>query len=143
MIPLYFEHFCGKDFCTTGEEVRAVLAKDVDGFNEFIIADAPAAPGDSPYPYLSVLVKGDCAYLWYAPDDSSAGLQVYGPEDSPLDPEDSTVFHITPAGEQLWVGNCYVCPRQTALEVVLAWMALPAWPACLEEMPGCVEWEEL
>lgn len=139
MTPLIFEHFQGKDLCAAREEVRATLEKDLDGYNEFIVY----GPGDGVFPYLSVLVKGDCAYLWYVPDDESAGIQAYAPEGSPLDPEGSTIFHVTPAGEPLWVGNNYVCPRRTALEVALAWLELPAWPACLEEMPGCVEWEEL
>ena len=101
MTPLFFEHFLGKESCATPGEVRAVLAKSLDGYNEFIVADAPWVPGAGPYPYLSVLVKDRHAYLWYAPDDGSAGIQAYGPEDLGLDPDGSTAFHITPGGEVL------------------------------------------
>ena len=55
MTPLFFEHFLGKESCATPGEVRAVLAKSLDGYNEFIVADAPWVPGADPYPYLSVL----------------------------------------------------------------------------------------
>ena len=143
MIPLFFEHFLGKESCATPGEVRAVLAKSLDGYNEFIVADAPWVPGADPYPYLSVLVKDRHAYLWYAPNDGSAGIQAYGPEDLGLDPDGSTAFHITPGGEVLEVCNNYVCPLEAAAEVLLAWLDLPGWPARTEELPALVRWEEL
>jgi hypothetical protein len=141
--PLFFEHFLGKESCATPEEVRAVLAKSLDGYNEFIVADAPWVPGAGPYPYLSVLVKDRHAYLWYAPDDGSAGIQAYGPEELGLDPHGFTAFHITPGGEVLKVCNDYVCPLEAAVEVLLAWLDLPGWPARTEELPALVRWEEL
>ena len=39
--------------------------------------------------------------------------------------------------------NDYILSKETALQVVLAFMELEEWPACYEEMPSCVEWEEL
>ena len=143
MTPLFFEHFLGKESCATPEEVRAVLAKSLDGYNEFIVADAPWVPGADPYPYLSVLVKDRHAYLWYAPDDGSAGIQAYGPEELGLDPHGFTAFHITPGGEVLKVCNDYVCPLEAAVEGLLAWLDLPGWPARTEELPALVRWEEL
>ena len=125
MTPLFFEHFLGKESCATPGEVRAVLAKSLDGYNEFIVADAPWVPGADPYPYLSVLVKDRHAYLWYAPNDGSAGIQAYGPEDLGLDPDGSTAFHITPGGEVLEVCNNYVCPLEAAAEVLLRMGLIP------------------
>ena len=88
-------------------------------------------------------MKDRHAYLWYAPNDGSAGIQAYGPEDLGLDPDGSTAFHITPGGEVLEVCNNYVCPLEAAAEVLLAWLDLPGWPARTEELPALVRWEEL
>ena len=135
MIPAIFEHLEGKETCSTLEEVRAVLERKVDGGNAFTIYKEQ----DALFPYFSVLTRGEYAYIWYAPDESSAGIQAWG-EDLGLDPEGSVNFYIP---ELTVTPNDYILSKETALQVVLAFMELEEWPACYEEMPSCVEWEEL
>ena len=138
MVPMIFEHFAGKDICFTAAEVQAAFAQAVNGVNTFnIYTDVNVV-----YPYLSVMVNGDCAYIWYAPDEESAGFQVYG-DDLELDSEGSTVFYLTTPTEEMQVPNDYVCSKETALQVVLDFMKREDWPTCYEELPDCVEWEEL
>ena len=136
MIPAIFEHLEGKETCSTLEEVRSVLERKVDGGNAFYIYRNT----DAVYPCLSVLTRGEYAYIWYAPaDESSAGFQAWG-EDLGLDPEGFVNFYIP---ELTVRPNDYILSKETALQVVMAFMELEKWPACYEEMPGCVEWEEL
>ena len=135
MIPAIFEHLEGKETCSTLEEVRAVLERKVDGGNAFNIYREQ----DALFPYFSVLTRGEYAYIWYAPDESSAGIQAWG-EDLGLDPEGTVRFYIP---ELTVRPNDYILSKETALQVVLAFMELEEWPACYEEMPSCVEWEEL
>ena len=135
MIPAIFEHLEGKETCSTLEEVRAVLERKVDGGNAFNIYKEQ----DALFPYFSVLTRGEYAYIWCAPDVSSAGIQAWG-EDLGLDPEGSVNFYIP---ELTVTPNDYILSKETALQVVLAFMELEEWPACYEEMPSCVEWEEL
>ena len=135
MIPAIFEHLDGKETCSTLEEVRAVLERKVDGGNAFNIYREQ----DALFPYFSVLTRGEYAYIWYAPDESSAGIQAWG-EDLGLDPEGTVRFYIP---ELTVRPNDYILSKETALQVVLAFMELEEWPTCYEEMPGCVEWEEL
>lgn len=135
MIPAIFEHLEGKETCSTLEEVRAVLDKTVDGGNAFNIYREQ----DALFPYFSVLTQGQYAYIWYAPDESSAGIQAWG-EDLGLDPEGSVNFYIP---ELTVTPNDYILSKETALQVVMAFMEMEEWPACYEEMPDCVEWEEL
>lgn len=75
----------------------------------------------------------------YAPDESSAGIQAWG-EDLGLDPEGSVDFY-TP--ELTVTPNDYILTRETAFQVVLAFLEMEEWPTCYEELPDCVEWEEL
>ena len=135
MIPAIFEHLEERETCSTLKEVRTVLDKTVDGGNAFNIYREQ----DAVFPYLSVLTQGEYAYIWYAPDESSAGIQAWG-EDLGLDPEGSMDFYIP---ELTVTPNDYILTRETALQVVTAFMELEKWPACYEEMPDCVEWEEL
>lgn len=135
MIPAIFEHLEGKETCSTLEEVRAVLERKVDGGNAFNIYREQ----DALFPYFSVLTRGEYAYIFYAPDESSAGIQAWG-EDLGLDPEGSVNFYIP---ELTVTPNDYILSKETALQVVTAFMEMEEWPACYEEMPGCVEWEEL
>ena len=90
MTSMFFKHFCGNDICSTVEEVKTVLDKDINGVNEFIISSSP----DNQYPYLSVLVNGKSASIFYAPFDGavSAGFQAYGEDEEgfELDPDDIT-----------------------------------------------------
>ena len=135
MIPAIFEHLEGKETCSALEEVRAVLERKVDGGNAFNIYREQ----DSLFPYFSVLTRGEYAYIWYAPDESSAGIQAWG-EDLGLDPEGFVNFYIP---ELTVTPNDYILSKETALQVVMAFMEMEEWPACYEEMPSCVEWEEL
>ena len=135
MIAAIFEHLEGKEICSTPEEVRAVMDKMVDGGNAFNIYREQ----DVVFPCLSLLTQGEYAYIWYAPDESSAGIQAWG-EDLGLDPEGTVKFYSPELTE---IVNDYILTRETALQVVTAFMELEKWPACYEEMPDCVEWEEL
>lgn len=135
MIPAIFEHLEGKETCSTLEEVRAILDKTVDGGNAFNIYREQ----DALFPYFSVLTRGEYAYIWYAPDESSAGIQAWG-EDLGLDPEGSVNFYIP---ELTVTPNDYILSKEKALQVVLVFMELEEWPGCYEELPDCVEWEEL
>ena len=135
MISAIFEHLEERETCSTLEEVRTVLDKTVDGGNAFNIYREQ----DAVYPFLSVLNRGEYAYIWYAPNESSAGIQAWG-EDLGLDPEGTVKFYSPELTE---IVNDYILTRETALQVVTAFMELEKWPACYEEMPDCVEWEEL
>ena len=135
MISAIFEHLAGKEICSTLEEVRATLDIMVDGGNAFNIYREQ----DSVFPYLSVLTRGEYTYIWYAPDESSAGIQAWG-EDLGLDPEGFVDFYIP---EITVIRNDYILTRETAVQVVLAFLEIEEWPTCYEEMPDCVEWEEL
>ena len=94
---------------------------------------------DAIFPYFSVLTQGEYAYIWYAPDESSAGIQAWG-ESLGLDPEGSVDFYIP---ELTVISNDYILTKETAFQVVLAFLEMEKWPTCYEEMPDCVEWEEL
>ena len=135
MIAAIFEHLAGKEICSTPEEVKATLDKMVDDRNAFTIYREQ----DAIFPYFSVLTRGEYAYIWYAPDESSAGIQAWG-EDLGLDPEGSVDFYIP---ELTVISNDYILTRETAVQVVLAFLEMEEWPTCHEELPDCVEWEEL
>ena len=111
------------------------MDKMVDGGNAFNIYREQ----DVVFPYLSILTQGEYAYIWYAPDESSAGIQAWG-EDLGLDPEGSVDFYIP---ELTVTPNDYILTRETAVQVVLAFLEMEEWPTCHEELPDCVEWEEL
>lgn len=135
MFPAFFEHLGGKETCSTPQTVQVALDKMVDGGNAFDIYKN----ADTIYPYITVLTHGEYAYIWYALDESSAGLQAYG-EDLGLDPEGSVNFYMP---ELTVVPNDYILTRGKALQVVLAFLELEEWPTCYGELPNCVEWEEL
>ena len=135
MISAIFEHLEERETCSTLKEVRTVLDKTVDGGNAFNIYREQ----DVVFPYLSILTQGEYAYIWYAPNESSAGIQAWG-EDLGLDPEGSVDFYIP---ELTVTPNDYILTRETAVQVVLAFLEIEEWPTCYEEMPDCVEWEEL
>ena len=116
MISAFFEHLAGKEICSTPEEVRAVMAKMVDGGNAFNIYREQ----DAIFPYFSVLTQGEYAYIWYAPDESSAGIQAWG-ENLGLDPEGSVDFYIP---ELTVISNDYILTRETAVQVVLAFLEM-------------------
>lgn len=143
MTSMFFKHFHGNDRCSTAEEIKQILHQDVNGVNEFIISNNP----HDPYPYLSVLVNGKAAYLFYAPFDDSvgAGFQAYGEDEDgfELDPDENTVFYVNTPTEEIEISNEYVCSREKAIEVVLAFMDCDEWPSRYEDLPDCVEWEEL
>lgn len=138
MKPMIFEHFSGKDICSTEDEARAVLGKTVNGVNEFIIYQDT----DSTYPYISVLVNGEYAYLWFTPEEDHPGFQAYsaGVE---LDPDESTIFYVNTPTEEMEIPNEYVSSKETVLQAVLEFMGCTKWPASFEELPACVQWEEL
>ena len=96
---------------------------------------------------ISVLVNGKAAYLFYAPFDDSvgAGFQAYGEDEDgfELDPDENTVFYGNTPTEEIEISNEYVCSREKAIEVVLAFMDCDEWPSRYEDLPDCVEWEEL
>ncbi len=143
MRSLIFEHFCGKEVCATADDVRAVFRRDVNGVNEWIISDST----DSRSPYLSVLANQNAAAVFYTPADGSesAGFQAYGDDEEGLepDPDGVTIFYTNTPAEELEISNEIVCTREKALEVVLAFMEADAWCSCWEDLPDCVEWEEL
>lgn len=143
MTSMFFKHFCGNDICSTAEEVKTVLNKDINGVNEFIISNSP----DNQYPYLSVLVNGKSAYILYAPFDGSvsAGFQAYGEDedDFELDPNDITIFYVNTPTEEIEISNEYVCSREKAIQVILEFMSCNELPSCYEGLPSCIEWEEL
>ena len=135
MIPAIFDHLGGKETCSAPEEVRAVLDKIVDGGNAFNIYKNE----DSLYPYLSVLTRGEYVYIWYAPEEESVSFQAYG-EDLELDPEGFVAFYIPELTE---ISNDYILTKERAVQVVLSFLEREQWPGCYEELPDCVEWEEL
>ncbi len=59
IIPMVFRHFCGEDICRTADEVKAAFSKHINGVDQFFISDI----SDKLYPYLSVLVNGENAYI--------------------------------------------------------------------------------
>lgn len=140
MRPMVFEHFLGKDVCGAEDEVRSVLGKTKDGKNEFMIYTDSSS--DSEFPCISVLVKGDYAYIWYTHSENLAGYQAYG-EDLGLDPNGSTIFYINTGTEEMYIPNRYVNTKERVLQAVLGFMDFSKWPASYEELPACVEWEEL
>lgn len=140
MFPLFVEGLNGKTICRTAEELRTALSKTVNGvcadnINAFDIYQSP----DRLYPYLSLLVRENCAYVWYAPADDSRSFQAYG-EDAGLDPNGDTIFYIS---EQTYIWNRYVSSKEKALQIILAFAALEVWPERYEELPDCAKWEEL
>lgn len=142
MIPMMFYHFCGEDVCTTAEDVKVVLQKEIHGVNEFRMTSSV----ESAYPYLSILVNRDFAYLFYMPQEDSdiAGFQAYEEENElDLDPDGVTLFSVNTPTEELEVSNESVCSKEKATQVVLAFMEQSQWPSCIEELPNCVQWEEL
>lgn len=140
MFPLIVEGLDGKTLCRTAEELRAALSKTVNGvcadnINAFDIYQNP----DKLYPYLSLLVRENYAYVWYAPNDASRSFQAYG-EGAGLDPDGNTIFYIS---EQTYIWNRYISAKEKALRIILAFAALEVWPDSYEGLPGCAEWEEL
>ncbi len=143
MTPMVFKHFAGEDICSTVDEVKTVFNKDINGVNEFIISN----DSDSQYPYLNILVSRRSAYIFYAPFDGSvgAGFQAYGEDEDgfELDPDGITIFYVNTPTEEVEIGNEYVCSLEKALQVILAFMSYNKWPVRYEDLPNCVEWEEL
>lgn len=143
MTSMIFKHFNGTDKCSTAEEIKNIFYQDRNGVNEFIVT----SNSDAPYPYLSILVNGNSAYIFYTPFDDSigAGFQVYGEDEDgfELDPDDKTIFYVNTPAEEIEISNEYVCSREKAIQVTLAFMNCDEWPSCYEDLPNCVEWEEL
>lgn len=143
MTSMIFNHFNGNNICSTADEVKKILYQDINGVNEFIIS----SNSDNQYPYLSILVNGKAAYIFYAPFDNSvgAGFQAYGEDEDgfELDPDDKTIFYVNTPTEEIEISNEYVCSREKAIQVILAFMNCSEWPCDYEDLPTCVEWEEL
>ena len=138
MKTFVLKHFGGKDLCSTEEEARAVLRKEVSGTNEFRIY----CEFDGYYPYVCVFIRGESAHIWYDPSDISSGFQAYV-EDNGLDPDGLTIFHFETPETEMEVYNECVIPKETAVETVLDFMRRDKWPASPEDFPACVEWDAL
>lgn len=136
MFPVIIEYAGGTVRCETLDRVEQVLLQPTGEWEEYILS----GDSDRVYPYLSLLVRAQYAYLWYAPDDDSAGFQAYG-QDTDLDPEGVTIFRTN--SERLEMPNDYVNYKQDAVRAVLDLLAGDSWPTTYDQMPDCLEWEEL
>lgn len=142
MSKMLFQHFCGNDLCSTVDEVREVLSKNINGVNEFIISDE-----NNEVPYMTVLINKDSAYIYYEPFDEfdSAGFEVCGEnygEDIGSDCDDITVFYTNTPTEEIEISNEYVNTKDTALNIISEFLNYDEWPLSMEDLPLCVQWEE-
>src|SRR6266508_5609040 len=70
-------------------ELDAILSRRQDGKNWYWLAH-----GTDLYPTLTLVVKGDLAYLWFVPNHSNPGFNSIA-TDHGLDPNGSTTFSIS------------------------------------------------
>ncbi len=55
----------------------------------------------------------------------------------------SLYFYVNIPTVEMEIRNEYVCTKETALQVILKFMCYDECPVCFEDLPDCVEWEEL
>ena len=108
--------------------------------NEFIISNE-----NDDTPYLTVLINGEHAHIYYEPTDEydSAGFEACGESYGEDDSDGVTIFYTNIPTEEIEIWNGYVNTKDTALNVIAEFLNYDEWPVCFEDMPLCVQWEEL
>jgi hypothetical protein len=111
-------------------DIEAALRKrHGDGINAFWLSH-----GSRLHPVLSILVKGDLAYLLYIPNEDHPGFTSVS-ELPVARPHETTVFFVTP-NEKAWIVNGAVVPFSDALRVAQEFAISAA-------MPRSMRWFEL
>jgi hypothetical protein len=100
--------------------------------NEFLLA-----PDASKYPYLSIMVRGDVAVLYYFPEGDHAGYLAVGGKLN-LDLQEMTTFQIggLDPGDTIDIQNEFIVPFSEALKVAEEFFHS-------QELPRSIEWFEL
>jgi immunity protein Imm1 of predicted polymorphic toxin system len=115
---------------TTLADVQAALSKRHDaGINAFWLSH-----GSKKLPAISILVKGDIAYVHYFPNDDHPGFASVAKLPGPR-PHETTIFFVNP-NEKVWILNGAVVPFSDALKAAEEF-------AISETMPRSIQWSEL
>ena len=125
-------HFGGKSICATWDEVAQALEQTVDGSNEFFFVAEHTM-----FPYLTVLVRGDYAYVYCVPNEVDGSLIAFS-DDAPTDlpPNGISIFYVNTPTEEIQIYNDYIIPKALAWTVVKDFVETG-------EMSSCVQWDAL
>jgi hypothetical protein len=125
------QDFEGVYQASTPNAIESVLAKRYGGgVNAFWLSH-----GDSKYPAILILVKGELASLHYFPRERHAGFRSVGAVEG-LEPGGSSTFFMNNPHEEQEVLNDSIVPFSVALEVA------NEFSACTD-LPRFAEWFEL
>lgn len=129
---MYIEDFIkGEAFDETEQILEIMQRRNDEGFNEFWIS----ADEEEMYPCLVVSVNHDLAYLHYFEEEGEAGWRAVSEGPNGLEEDKTTTFY-TNGSEEILIENCAVVTFDQAVKAVIEFFNT-------EEMPECMEWEEL
>jgi hypothetical protein len=124
------ENFDSEHDVTRPEDITAALSKrDGRGINSFRLWH-----GTEEYPAMSIMVKGDIAYVHYFPKHRHAGYASVAKTLGPRSNETS-IFFLYPT-EKVWVLNSALIPFLDAVKVAQEFATSTA-------MPKCIQWNSL
>lgn len=130
---MFVEDFYGSEICNTIEELSKIMQRrDNRGYNEFWIC----IDEEEMYPCIVISVFNEIAYLHYFEDEGEAGWSSVTKQSNGLDEEGMTKFYTNSGAEEIMIENRAVVTVDKAVEVVAEFFNT-------EEMPNCIEWEEL
>jgi len=115
---------------TTLADVQAALSKRHDaGINAFWLSH-----GSKKHPAISILVKGDLAYVHYFPNEDHPGLASVAELPVPR-PHETSIFFVSP-NEKVWILNGAVVPFSDALKAAQEF-------SVSRTLPKCIRWNSL
>lgn len=130
---MFVEDFYGMKICNNIEQLSKEMQKrDDKGYNEFWIC----MDEEERYPCIVVSVYNDLAYLHYFEDEGEPGWSSVTEQSNGLDEEGMTKFYTNSGMEEIMIENGSIVSVDKAMEAVAEFMDT-------EEMPDCIEWEEL
>ncbi len=127
---LRIHDFDGPATASTPEEVERLLAKRYENdFNGYWIF-----PAEHEYPAVSLLVKGQLAFLTYTANENEAGYVSDGGVEG-LTPGEQSLFFLA-RNQQQWVSNDSIVSARDAVEAVKELLVSP-------DLPRAIKWFEL
>ena len=124
------EHFIKTEKVNNVSDIRSILNKKTEkGVNEFIISL------DSKYPYIIMSLNKDKAclsYFRYADDPGFHSINNTVKSDENV----ITIFYTNTENEEIEVENCTIITVEQAVKAVEEFFLT-------EQLPKCIEWEEL
>lgn len=130
---MYIEDFHGSEYCNEKEQLTVAMQKrNKQGYNEFWIC----INEEQTYPCMVVLVYKNLAYLHFFEDEGEPGWTSVAEQINESDEDGMTKFYTNNGTEEVMIENRAIVTVDKVVETVVEFINT-------NEMPKCIEWEEL